>query len=85
MALQGFHINCSLQNQTDEYISIINLAATPSPLIDHLSFTIDIDVMTTGSVPPNREKMWDLIGTLRKRKNDLFEACITPDTRELFQ
>jgi uncharacterized protein (TIGR04255 family) len=85
MALQTFHVNCSLLHASEQYKYVLQLASTPSPLIDHLSFTIDIDVMTTGSVPVNEDKMWSLIGSLRKHKNDLFESCITPETRKLFQ
>jgi uncharacterized protein (TIGR04255 family) len=85
MALQTFHVNCSLLDASEEYKYVLQLASTPSPLINHVSFIIDIDVMTTGSVPVREDKMWNLIGSLRKHKNDLFESCITPETRKLFQ
>lgn len=85
MALQTFHVNCSLLHASEQYKYILQLASTPSPLIDNVSFTIDIDVATTGSVPVNEDKIWSLIGSLRKHKNDLFESCITPETRKLFQ
>jgi uncharacterized protein (TIGR04255 family) len=85
MALQTFHVNCSLLQASGKYRYVLQLASTPSPLIDHMSFTIDIEVATTGVVPSNEEKMWDLIGSLRQPKNDLFESCITPETRKLFQ
>lgn len=85
MALQTFHVNCSLLHASEEYKYVLQLASTPSPLINHVSFTIDIDVMTTGSVPVHEDKMWSLISSLRKHKNDLFESCITPETRKLFQ
>lgn len=85
MALQTFHVNCSLLHVSEQYRYVLQLASTPSPLIDHVSFTIDIDVMTTGSVPVNEDKIWSLVDSLRKHKNDLFESCITPETRKLFQ
>jgi uncharacterized protein (TIGR04255 family) len=85
MSLQTFAINSSLLNSSEQYVSVLQVAAAQSPLIDHLSFTIDIDIATTGPVEPRDDKLWELIGTLRKRKNDLFEACITQDTRNLFQ
>jgi uncharacterized protein (TIGR04255 family) len=85
MALQTFHVNCSLLHASEQYKYVLQFSSTPSPLIDHVSFTIDIDVATTGPVLVNEDKMWDLIGSLRKHKNDLFESCITPETRELFQ
>ena len=85
MALQTFHVNCSLLHASEQYKYVLQFSSTPSPLIDHVSFTIDIDVATTGPMLVNEDKMWDLIGSLRKHKNDLFESCITPETKELFQ
>jgi uncharacterized protein (TIGR04255 family) len=85
MALQMFHVNCSLLHASGQYRYTINVASTPSPLIDYMSFTIDIDIVTIGVVPQNEEKMWELIGSLRQLKNDLFESCITSETRKLFQ
>lgn len=85
MALQMFHVNCSLIHASGQYKYTLNVASTPSPLIDYMSFTIDIDIATIGVVPQNEEKMWELIGSLRQPKNDLFELCITPETRKLFQ
>jgi len=85
MSLQAFAINCSLLNSIEHYNSVLQVAAVPSPLIDRLSFTIDIDIATTGTEEIRDTKLWELIGTLRKPKDDLFEACITPDTRKLFQ
>jgi uncharacterized protein (TIGR04255 family) len=85
MSLQAFVINCSLINTIEKYTTVLQFSAVPSPLIDHLSFTIDIDVATIGVVEPRDNKLWELIGTLRKPKNELFEACITPETRKLFQ
>jgi uncharacterized protein (TIGR04255 family) len=85
MSLQTFAINCTLINSIQHYTSVMQVAAVPSPLIDHLSFTIDIDIATTGSIERSDDKLWELIGTLRKPKNELFEACITQDTRTLFE
>lgn len=85
MSLQTFAINCTLINSIEHYNSVLQVVAVPSPLIDHLSFTIDIDVATTGTVEHRDDKLWELIGTLRKPKNELFDACITPDTKKLFQ
>lgn len=84
MSLQTFTINCSLINSVEHYNSVLQVAAVPSQLIDHLSFTIDIDIATTCSVESHDDKLWKLIGTLRTPKNELFEACITPETRKLF-
>lgn len=85
MTLQNFFLNTALRHKDGEYMNVLQVAATPSPLINHLSVMIDIDIATTGEVPVDEDKMWTLINGLRKYKNDLFESCITPDTRNLFQ
>lgn len=85
MALQEFQFTCSLLDASEQFKYILQFSSTPSPLIDHVSFIIDIDVATIGALIVNEDTAWDLIGSLRKHKNDLFESCITPETRELFQ
>jgi uncharacterized protein (TIGR04255 family) len=85
LILESFHINCSLAHASEQYRYVLQLSSTPSPLIDHMSFTIDIDISSTGEVPVNEDKLWNFICSLRKYKNDLFESCITPETRKLFQ
>lgn len=85
MALDAFLVNCSLHHASEPYMYVLNIASTPSPLIGHVSFTIDIDVATTGPVPFDKDKMWELVDSLREHKNNLFESCITPETRALFQ
>jgi uncharacterized protein (TIGR04255 family) len=82
--LQQFHINCAL-NHINGLKFQLQVVSTPSPLIDFMSFVIDIDLTTIDAVPSNEDKMWELIGSLRQYKNDLFESCITPETRKLFQ
>ncbi len=85
MALDEFQFNCSLLHASRQYRYILQISSTPSPLIDHVSFILDIDVATIGALIINEDTAWDLIGSLREHKNDLFESCITPETRELFQ
>lgn len=85
MALQNFYVNCSLLHPNTQFINVLQFATAPSPLIDHLSFTIDVDVATMGAAPTHEVKLWELIDSLRTYKNDLFEACITDETRKLFQ
>jgi uncharacterized protein (TIGR04255 family) len=85
MALQNFYLNCALLHPNTQFINVLQFAAVPSPLIDHLSFTIDIDVASMGAVPAHEGQLWELIDSLRAYKNDLFEACVTDETRKQFQ
>jgi uncharacterized protein (TIGR04255 family) len=82
--LRGFQLSCDVQNPGDALTRIIQLAAVPSPRIDHVSFVLDIDVATTAPVPRREVEMWALANDLRVAKNAVFESCITDETRKLF-
>jgi uncharacterized protein (TIGR04255 family) len=85
LPLEGFHLNCQLGDQNNLLRSTIQFAAVPSPpLIDHIAFTLDIDVSTVAPLPMRDADMWTLAETLRQRKNAIFEASITDQTRSLF-
>lgn len=49
------------------------------------AFLLDFDVYVTIDVAPRAEAVTNLLMTLRGRKNDLFEGCITDKTRELIK
>ncbi len=58
---------------------------TTSPVIaDHTSFLLDIDVIRLDDIPSKPDEFWALIGTMRKYKNAIFEACVTDELRERF-
>lgn len=82
--LRGFQLSCDLQNPADRVTRIVQLAAVPSPRIDHVSFVLDIDVATTMPVPRREAEMWTMAEELRAAKNTVFESCITDATRSLF-
>jgi uncharacterized protein (TIGR04255 family) len=85
MSVDLFSFNSSLIHESGKYKYVLQMSSSPSPLLDHASFIIDIDIATTGVAPLKEDKLWELIGSLRQLKNDLFEACITAETRKLFQ
>jgi uncharacterized protein (TIGR04255 family) len=64
---------------------VLTTATLPSPLIDHVSFAIDIDVSRDVDVPQNDRDLWALIDRIRTYKNDIFENAITDRARVLFQ
>jgi uncharacterized protein (TIGR04255 family) len=65
---------------------ILNQAMLPpaSPEPESVSVLLDSDVVS-GSAPADDQEIWRRFEILRKAKNDVFEACITNLTRELFQ
>ncbi len=46
---------------------------------------LDIDVSRMAAWQPSGAELWEFIERLRDRKNLIFEACITDETRELIQ
>jgi uncharacterized protein (TIGR04255 family) len=42
-------------------------------------------VGTGGAIPAREEEIWEIVGSLRSKKNQIFESCITDETRKLFQ
>lgn len=82
--MRGFQLSCDLQSPADRVTRVVQLAAVPSPRIDHVSFVLDIDVATTMPVPRRETEMWAMAEELRAAKNMVFESCITDETRRLF-
>ena len=54
----------------------------PSPGV--VAVVLDIDLFRSEDLPQEEEGIWQLIETMRLRKNEFFEACITDRARELF-
>lgn len=62
----------------------VNFASVPSPLINHISILLDLDLFREENIPQNSGNLWAFLGLLRNEKNRLFEASITDATRGLF-
>ena len=58
--------------------------SVPSPLIDHSSVFLDIDVAIDRGIPLADDEVWKLISKMRDAKNFVFEGCITQRMRNLF-
>lgn len=65
----------------------VNITSTgiQSPLINHTSLLLDIDVFRTDNIPLNDVDLWKTIDEARDIKNKIFKACITQKTEELFR
>lgn len=63
---------------------MINGASVPSPLVNHASFLLDLDISKEGDAPQNDDQVWALIDRTRDHKNRAFESCITDRARALF-
>ena len=63
---------------------VLAYQSVPSPLIDHSSVSLDIDVAIDRGIPIANEDVWRLISKMREAKNFVFESCITQRLRDLF-
>ena len=69
---------------TEGFYLIINTNVVKSPLIDHFSIVLDLDLSPQGDMPQRNDKVWEMINQMREYKNNAFEMCITDKARELF-
>lgn len=64
--------------------AIFNFGSIPSPLLDHVSFMLDIDLSRDHSIPTRGPDLWEMISQFRDYKNAIFEDSITDRARDLF-
>ena len=62
----------------------LTVAVSPSPLKDHGAIILDIDVFSRQTISTAGDEFVNLLSKMHEEKNDIFEACITDKTRELF-
>ena len=83
--MQGYVMKITTPTDHPNWSAIVTSAlVSPPPLIDHMSFLLDIDVFRTEDIPQKESKLWVAIDEAREVKNHIFEACITDDSRRLF-
>jgi uncharacterized protein (TIGR04255 family) len=82
--LSGFFMQLQFPQADFGGMLILNQAALPSPEPDVNSIVLDLDVFKADLHLTSEEDIWQLLETLRNRKNEFFEGCITDKTRALF-
>ena len=80
----GYAMQISGILEEDNCRLVINSGLVPSPLVDHASVVLDVDVSREGDPPQRDDEMWALIDRIRLHKNCIFEASVTDKARELF-
>jgi len=65
--------------------AVVNFALEPKSEPGTLSFLLDFDVFSTCRIGPESDEVWNTLSRLRTKKNELFEASITDQARELFK
>jgi uncharacterized protein (TIGR04255 family) len=80
----GFHFAVQ-KNFEDEGLSvIINSATTPPVLPEMASLLLDIDLFTIGAPPQKDIDLINFLDLMRRKKNSIFEACVTDAARQRF-
>jgi uncharacterized protein (TIGR04255 family) len=75
------------QNDLGNAKAVVNLALAEAEqsLPGHLVVILDIDLVTeVSALPSGSDAPWEQLDKSRQRKNELFEAFITDETRKLF-
>ena len=84
--MTSFMVQVSLGSNIPEWNANISVTPyVPSPVPDHLSVLLDIDVFRLAGVPNREADLWNEINQARLVKNDLFERSLTSMAKELFR
>lgn len=82
--LSGYHVAVQLRLQEIGAIATVNTASVFSPLIGHGALLLDVDIGREKDVPQSSASMSELLDSIRLKKNEIFESCVTDKARELF-
>ena len=81
----GYGVQVQLPIADIGCVLTINSSSVPSMLLNHASFMFDQDIAKTADVPQNDKDLYKLLEDIHVKKNEVFEACITDEARELFR
>lgn len=83
--LANFFMRLVMPQRDIQAVAFLNQTMVPPARPGVQSVVLDIDLFREEEVPQDEEAIWEYFEILRVRKNELFEACITDATRELFR
>lgn len=81
--VSGMFMQLQMPQKDLEGIAIINQAVAEPISPGTVSILLDFDLFRVHEYAPGDEAIWQYLDKLRDRKNELFEACITEETRRL--
>lgn len=82
--LSSYFMQLQIPQEDLNGMLVLNEATLP-PTEDVVSVLLDIDLFCQVNLPSVENAQWDLLEKLRVRKNQVFEACITDNTRRLLK
>ena len=83
--MAGFFMQVRLPQEDIAAMLILNETIIPPHQPESTSIVLDLDLFRDQDVPQDDDAIWSYFEVLHTRKNEVFEACITDRTRELFQ
>lgn len=83
--LAGYLLNLRIPQKDISSHILINQTIIESARPGVVSIVLDIDIFRSADVPQDEEGIWAFFESLREKRNDVFEACITDQARELFK
>lgn len=81
--VSGMFMQLQMPQKDLEGIAVINQAVAEPTSPGTVSVLLDFDLFQVHEYAPGDEVIWHYLDKLRNRKNELFEACITDETRRL--
>lgn len=81
--MTSYFIQATKPTSNSLWTASITSTIQPSPLINNMSFLLNIDVFRTEDIPLNDDDLWIILNDARKLKNEIFQQCITPRVEEL--
>lgn len=82
--ITGFFLQLQQLHEDLKSNCVINETITAPAKPDHMSVILDIDLFREADLPQTDEQIWELFEQFRNRKDEVFEASITDQTRKLF-
>jgi len=82
--LDGFFLQLRLPCDDLPGTALISQSIVPPVRPGVFSVVLDVDLFRNDSPPQDEAGVWEFFESLHDRKNAIFEACITNNTRELF-
>lgn len=82
--MEGFFMQIRLPQSDLASTAILNQTIVPSENAGCTAIVLDIDLFRDQALPSDEAELWKCLEALHDRKNQIFEACITDTTRELF-
>ena len=83
-SLSNYFMQINAGTTEENFGILINTGSVPSPLINHASFALDLDLFRDISLPQRDDELWSMLSEMRIIKNRTFESCITDRTRRMF-